>query len=205
MTSVDEVAPDTPSFLGSRHQARRARVTRAGFQWLLVTAVAVALAVVLRSVAFQAYSIPSASMFPTLQVGDRILVQKLFFNWHDLRVGEIVVFARPAADTMCVVPGENVLVKRVVGLPGQRIYSSGNGVFVNGRELSGPYVVPPLGPSIATKGDPFTVPAGDVYVLGDNRANSCDSRYWGPIKGSSIIGKVDLVWWRDGRPEFHWL
>ena len=185
--------------------ARRRRVAKAAVQWLLVAAVAVALAVVLRSVAFQAFSIPSASMFSTLQVGDRILVQKLFFNWHDLRSGEIVVFARPAADTMCVVSGENVLVKRVIGLPGQRIYSSGNEVFVNGRKLTEPYAVQPLGPVIATKREPFIVPAGDVYVLGDNRPNSCDSRYWGPIKGSSIIGKVDLVWWRDGRPEFHWL
>jgi signal peptidase I len=203
--SGDDRAPENPAWRIARPQVRRTRVRRAALQWLLVAAVAIGLAVVVRSFAFQAFSIPSASMFPTLRVGDRILVQKLFFNWHDLRTGEIIVFARPAADTMCVVPGESVLVKRVIGLPGQRIYSRGNDVFVDGKELSEPDVVHPLGPTIASKQHPYIVPAGDIYVLGDNRPNSCDSRYWGPIKGSSIIGKVDLLWWRDGHPDIRWL
>jgi signal peptidase I len=64
----------------------------------------------------------------------------------------------------------------------------------------------PLGLPIphASRQHPYRVPPGDFYMLGDNRAISCDSRYWGPIKGSTIIGKVVLVWWRNGHPGFHW-
>jgi signal peptidase I len=149
--------------------------------------------------------IPSTSMVPTLQVGDRILVQKAFFNWHDLHQGDMVVFSRPPRD-QCG-GGENDLVKRVIALPGQTIYSAGNTVYVNGRPLAEPYLprIDPLGPPIpdATRQHPFRVPAGDFYMMGDNRAISCDSRYWGPIKGSSIVGRVVLLWWRDGHPDLH--
>ncbi len=61
----------------------------------------------------------------------------------------------------------------------------------------------PLRPPIASSQHPYQVPPGEFYLLGDNRANSCDSRYWGPIKGSGIIGKVVLVWWHDDHPDFH--
>ena len=98
------------------------------------------------------------------------------------------------------------LVKRVIALPGQTIYSSGNRIYVNGRKLAEPYLPhpDPLGPPIpdASKQQPYRVPPGEFYVLGDNRGDSCDSRYWGPIKGTSIVGKVVLVWWHDSRPDF---
>jgi signal peptidase I len=114
------------------------------------------------------------------------------------------VFSHPPLDD-CPGPGGD-LVKRVIALPGQTIYSSGNSIYVNGRPLAEPYLPPddPLGPSIpdASRQHPYRVPAGEFYMLGDNRADSCDSRYWGPIKGSSIVGKVVLVWWHDGHPDF---
>jgi signal peptidase I len=77
---------------------------------------------------------------------------------------------------------------------------------VNGRLLAEPYLpqFDPLGPPIASRQHPYLVPPGEFYVLGDNRADSCDSRYWGPVKGSSIIGKVVLVWWHDGHPDLRW-
>ena len=139
---------------------------------------------------------------PTLQAYDRILVLKAFFSWHDLHQGDIVVFSRPPRDR-CGADGD--LVKRVIALPGQTIYSAGNTVYVNGRPLAEPYLprIDPLGPPIpdATRQHPFRVPAGDFYMMGDNRAISCDSRYWGPIKGSSIIGRVVLLFWHDGHPD----
>ena len=171
---------------------------------LIVVVVLLALGV--RAFGYQTFWIPSTSMVPTLQEGDRILVQKAFFNWHGLHRGDIVVFSRPPRDH-CGGPADSDLVKRIIALPGQAIYSAGNTVYVNGRPLAEPYLprIDPLGPPIpdASRLHPFRVPAGDFYVLGDNRQISCDSRFWGPIKGSSIVGRVVLLLWRDGHPDLH--
>jgi signal peptidase I len=183
---------------------RRRRWRRTLAETAIVIFVAVLLAGLIRTFAFQTFWIPSASMTPTLAVYDRVVVQKAFFTWHDVREGDIVVFSHPPLDD-CPGPGGD-LVKRVIGLPGQTIYSSGNSIYVNGRLLAEPYLPAddPLGPSIpdASRQHPYRVPPGEFYLLGDNRADSCDSRYWGPIKGSSIVGKVVLVWWHDGHPDF---
>lgn len=185
----------------ARRTARRGRVL-AESAVLLVVAVLLALGI--RAFAVQTYWIPTTSMVPTLQVGDRILVLKAFFNWHDLHQGDIVVFAKPPRDR-CGADGD--LVKRVIALPGQTIYSAGNTLYVNGRPLAEPYLprIDPLGPPIpdASRAHPSRVPAGDFYMMGDNRAISCDSRFWGPIKGSSIVGRVVMLLWRDGHPDLH--
>jgi signal peptidase I len=169
--------------------------------------VAVLLVGLVRAFVFQTFWIPSSSMVPTLGVNDRILVQKAFFTWHDVREGDIVVFSHPPLDNCGGAQGGD-LVKRVIALPGQTIYSSGNNIYINGKLLAEPYLphYDPLGPPIpdASRQHPYRLPPGEFYVLGDNRAISCDSRYWGPIKGSSIIGKVVLVWWHSSHPEFHW-
>jgi signal peptidase I len=187
----------------ARRAAGRGRVL-AETAALVVAAVLLALSV--RTFGYQTFWIPSTSMVPTLQKGDRILVQKAFFNWHDLHRGDIVVFARPPRDH-CGGAADDDLVKRIIALPGQTIYSAGNTLYVNGRPLAEPYLprIDPLGPPIpdASRLHPFRVPAGDFYVLGDNRQISCDSRFWGPIKGSSIVGRVVLLLWRDGHPDLH--
>ena len=168
--------------------------------------VALLLAVGVREFVFQTFYIPSTSMVPTLQDHDRILVLKAFFNWHDLHEGDIVVFTRPPRDR-CPGPAGDDLVKRVIALPGQTIYSAGGLLYVDGRRLAEPYLprVDPLGLPVphATRAHPFRVPRGEFYMMGDNRAISCDSRYWGPIQGSSIIGRVVLLIWRDGHPVLH--
>jgi signal peptidase I len=181
---------------------RKRRWRRLLAETAVIVLAAALVAGLLRTFAFQTFWIPSSSMTPTLGVYDRVLVQKAFFTWHDVREGDIVVFTHPPLDTC---PGAGDLVKRVIALPGQTIYSSGNSIYINGRLLSEPYLphYDPLGPAIASKQHPYQVPAGDFYVLGDNRSDSCDSRFWGPIKGSSIIGKVILVWWHNGHPDFH--
>ena len=184
---------------------RRRRWKRALIETTVTILVAVLLAGLVRTFAFQTFWIPSSSMVPTLGVYDRILVQKAFFTWRDVREGDIVVFSQPPLDHCGGTQGGD-LVKRVIALPGQTIYSSGNSIYVNGRLLAEPYLPhdDPLGPPIpgASKQHPYRVPPGEFYMLGDNRAISCDSRYWGPIEGSSIIGKVVLVWWHDDHPEF---
>jgi signal peptidase I len=192
-----------PAGTGPRRRRRRWR--RVLTEATVMILVAVLLAGLVRTFAFQTFWIPSSSMVPTLGVYDRILVQKAFFTWHDVREGDIVVFGHPPLDQCGGAQGDD-LVKRVIALPGQTIYSSGNSIYVNGRLLAQPYLPhdDPLGPPIpnASSQHPYRVPPGEFYVLGDNRAISCDSRYWGPIEGSSIIGKVVLVWWHDDHPEF---
>ena len=184
-------------------EPRRRRRKRALAETVVTILVAVLLAGLVRAFALQTFWIPSSSMVPTLGVYNRVLVQKAFFTWRDVREGEIVVFSHPPLDQCGGSQGDD-LVKRVIALPGQTIYSSGNSIYVNGRLLAEPYLpqYDPLGPPIASSQHPYRVPPGEFYVLGDNRADSCDSRYWGPIQGSSIVGRVVLVWWHDDHPEF---
>jgi signal peptidase I len=180
---------------------RRRRWRRRLTETVIMLLGAALLSVLLRTYVCESFSIPSGSMIPTLAVYDRILVQKAFFNWQDVRQGDVVVFTHPPLDH-CPGPPEGDLVKRVIALPGQAIYSAGSSIYINGHLLAEPYLPAhdPLGPPIATSQHPYRVPPGEFYVLGDNRATSCDSRYWGPIQGSSIIGKAILVIWHNGHP-----
>jgi signal peptidase I len=197
---ADTDPADTDSTGTSPRRGRRWKRVLA--ETAVIVLVAALLAGLVRGFVFQTFWIPSASMTPTLGVYDRVLVQKAFFNWHDVREGDIVVFTHPPLDEC---PGAGDLVKRVIALPGQTIYSSGNSIYIDGRLLSEPYLPhnDPLGPPIASRQHPYRVPPGEFYVLGDNRSDSCDSRFWGPIEGSSIVGKVVLTWWHNGHPEFH--
>ena len=186
---------------GARRRKWRRALTEVGVMLVM----AALLAYLVRTFVFQPFWIPSASMTPTLGVYDRILVQKAFFSWHDVHEGDIVVFSQPPLDHCPGPPGD--LVKRVIALPGQTIYSSGNTIYIDGRPLAEPYLpsYDPLGLQIpdASRQRPYRVPADEFYVMGDNRADSCDSRFWGPITGSSIVGKVVLTFWHDGHPAFH--
>ena len=165
-------------------------------EWAVVLMVALAVALLVRAFVVQTFFIPSASMEPTLQVGDRILVDKLSYKLHAVHRGDIVVFGRPPGETA----SQNIqdLVKRVVGMPGETIWSTGQNVYVQGPDTHGRVVEIPepvpgtmLGPPIRR----FTIPAGDYFVLGDNRSNSDDSRFWGPIPRSLIVGRVVMRIW----------
>src|SRR5580704_17497738 len=116
--------PD-PAEAGPRGRRRR----RVVIETAVTLLAAVLLAGLVRAFVFQTFWIPSASMLPTLSVYDRILVQKAFFNWHDVREGDIVVFTHPPRDH-CPGPQNGDLVKRVIALPGQTIYSSGNSIYI---------------------------------------------------------------------------
>jgi signal peptidase I len=178
----------------------------------LVAVFAAVLAVgVIRTFAIETFFVPSPSMVPAIQVDDRIIVQKAFFNWHDVRQGDIVVFTEPPfADAACGGTDDGSdLVKRVVALPGQTIYSSGSNIYVDGKLLSEPYLPKndTLGKPIpdASEQRPYKVPAGEFYMMGDNRAVSCDSRFWGPVKGSAIVGRAIVVSWQDNHIYFRLL
>ena len=142
------------------------------------------------------FTIPSGAMEPTLKIGDTITVQRLG-SGESLNRGDIIVFSRPPAEN-CGGPAVNDLVKRVIGLPGEMISLSNGYVYINGKRLNetwlpsseqGITVAGPAGNN-ANLTHPYSVPAGDYYVLGDNRTDSCDSRYWGPVDASLVVGKV---------------
>ncbi|MHB8379287.1 MAG: signal peptidase I [Acidimicrobiales bacterium] len=170
--------------------------SRSIVEWLIVVAIAVIVSLLIRTYVFQTFYIPSGSMEPTLQIGDRILVSKLSVELGTVHRGDIVVFKAPAAVvTQC---GDNVtdLVKRVIGLPGDRLTSKGNVIYVNGKALTQAWTHnEPLGRAIGN----VTVPKNDYFMMGDNEPSSCDSRYWGDVPRSSIIGKAFLRIWPLGR------
>ncbi|HLI74828.1 MAG TPA: signal peptidase I [Acidimicrobiales bacterium] len=185
---------------GTALKARpRLHRVRAVASWLIVIAVAVAVAIVVRAVAIQTYSVPTSSMAPTLQPGDRILVDKLSGTIHR---GDIVVFANVPADR----GGPPTLVKRVIGLPGETISSSGTRVLIDGRPLTEPWLPPLTGQCAEQAAHIHTtvIAAGHYFMMGDCRGFSDDSRYWGTVPAGNIVGKVDLVFWRSGHPWFHW-
>jgi len=169
---------------------------------IIVVVVAVLVAVLLRTFVVQTFFIPSGSMEPTLQIGDRILVNKLSYHLHGVNRGDIVVFSRPPAEN-CGGPEVNDLVKRVVGLPGDVISLSRGYVYIDGKRLNESWLpateqgITSAGPegNAANLAHPYHIPANQYFVMGDNRNDSCDSRYWGPIKRSLIVGKVEVRVW----------
>lgn len=144
------------------------------------------------------FKVDSASMEPTLQIGDWIVVDENPSDFLPLRAGDIIVFRTPQrAKTMCATD-DGDLVKRVVATRGEWIWSKGNAVYVS-RSADGANVAPqnesylPKGTQL---GQPIVrqqVPRNDVFVLGDNRSISCDSRVWGPVPGKDVVGKVVLA------------
>ena len=159
-------------------------------EWILIIGIAVGVAVVVRVFLFQPFYIPSASMVPTLEVGDKVLVNKLSYKLHDIHRGDIIVFAAPPGEAT---PEVKDLVKRVIGLPGDTVQGkAGDGIYINGRKLNEPY----LPEGITTKDfGPVQVPAGELFVMGDNRMESKDSTVFGPIQANSVVGRVFLRYW----------
>ncbi len=174
-------------------RSRRAR----GLEWIVIIVVATVVALGVRAYVAQDFVVPSTSMWPTLQVGDRILVNKLAYDLHGIHRGDIVVFRRPPNEH-CPPPEVAYLVKRVIGLSGETLSSRGNHVYVNGRLLHEPWL-PSSGADLGTPIPTTTVPKGDIFVMGDNRVFSCDSRIWGPFPQGYVVGHVVLRIWPPSR------
>ncbi len=200
-TAVEGPPPTGPAANGAT-AGEPPRSTRWLREAVIVVLVAVVVAVLLRTFVVQTFYIPSGSMEPTLQVGDRILVNKLSYHLHGVGRGDIVVFSRPPNEN-CGGPEVNDLVKRVIGLPGEVISVSGGHVYVDGRRLDESWLPSPEqgvtkpgpGGTAYSLEQSYRVPANDYFVMGDNRTDSCDSRFWGPISKSLIVGKVEMRVW----------
>jgi signal peptidase I len=174
--------------------------------FVAVVAVLAAGTVALRMFVVQPFFIPSASMEPTLHGcpgcdDDHILVDKISYRLHDVHTGDIVVFDRPAGDTS----PDTVLVKRVVARGGDDVQLKGGQVYVNGAAAPESHVNLRCGPAPTqplTGTSAWQVPRHEVFVLGDNRCNSHDSRAFGPIPVSSIVGRAFVIVWPFGRIGF---
>jgi signal peptidase I len=192
---------------GSRKATKSTR--RVVVEWVVLIAAALVIAFLIKTFLFQAFYIPSESMVPTLNVGDRVLVNKLSYDFHDVHRGDIIVFdAPPLARSNDI----QDLVKRVIGLPGETVTYPGDGhIYIDGKLLKEPYLTkgtettvngnPQVPPGCGTPADGkpgCKVPAGHVFVMGDNRPESKDARFFGPIKESTIVGRVFLRIWPIG-------
>ena len=189
---------------------RLPRTMRIAVDWLATLGIAAGLALVLQSEVAKPYRIPTSSMEPTLHCAapgdgclgnssDRVLEASIVYRFRSPARGDIVVFKAPAlAKTRCQEGG--TFVKRIVGLPGERVSERRGIVYVDGKRLADPYVDPGRRDRL-TRSWP-RVPAHAYFVMGDNRANSCDSREWGPVPRSNLIGPVVATYWPFGRLGF---
>jgi signal peptidase I len=179
---------------------------------------ALVIAVVVKTFVAQAFYIPSGSMLPQLQIDDRVVVSKISYRLHDPHRGDIVVFDAPGggepeetrplperalrglAESIGVMaPSTDEYIKRVIGLPGERVEGLHGKVLIDGRELIEPYL--PAG-TFTSDFPALIVPPGDLFVMGDNRGNSADSRVFGPIPQSTMVGRAIMRVWPPDHTSF---
>ncbi|MDP8973485.1 MAG: signal peptidase I, partial [Actinomycetota bacterium] len=169
--------------------------------WALFMMVVVAVDLVfglVRPFVVEPMSVPSASMAPTLEPGDRVLTNKLIYDFADPDRGDLVVFE--SVDER----KDEEIVKRVVGLPGEEISVQQGALLVNGEPPHEPYLLAVQeSPTNETPGvdsfGPIVVPQNHVFVMGDNRTNSYDSRFFGPVPEENLVGEVSMRFWPPGR------
>lgn len=188
-TPVEETSADEVS--GARRFLR---------QWGPLVMGTLLIGLLLRSFVVQSYEIPSESMLPTLEDGNRVVVNHLSYQLGEVERGQVVVFDRPPS-----LDGENDLIKRIIGLPGETIRLVDTNVYIEGLRVIEPYLL--VSESTRSKGpipgcaqplaDPnqCVIPEGHVFVMGDNRRGSADSREFGPVGIDTIVGRaVGIVW-----------
>jgi signal peptidase I len=190
-----------------------------------IVVAALVLALGVQAFLVKPYRIPSGSMLPTVRVNQRVLVDRLAMDFSSPHVGDIVVFHPPKnysqgcadpregenqsgqdAPAACQVawskPSSQTFIKRVVGLPGDRLSIRDGHVIRNGKREADPYIVQCAGDAECNFPETITVPRGDFYMMGDNRPDSEDSRFWGPVPRKWIIGKAFLTYWPPDRIGF---
>jgi signal peptidase I len=172
--------------------------------------IAVFIALFIRAFFVQAYKIPSGSMEPTLLVGDHLLVLKCAYGiriplvgkylveYSSPKRGDIIVFVYPRDP-------KKDFIKRVMALPGESVQIIGRTIYINGKPIRDPWGVWSENDLLRGNFGPVTVPQGHYFVLGDNRDNSMDSRYWGFVPKSNILGKALIIYWSwNGEAENLW-
>ena len=186
------------------------RPVRVALDWVLTIVGAVVIVLALKAWVVNPYRIPSSSMEPTLhcarpapgceaRFSDRVLANRFIYHFRSPKRGEIVVFKTPPeARLRCGAGG--VFVKRLIGLPGDTVSERDGYVYINGRELDEPYIKPDRRDHEPPR--TWHVPPASYFFMGDNRAQSCDSRVWGAVPKKNLIGEVFFVYWPPNRIGF---
>lgn len=215
MLSSDSPYPDD-TFLHSGTEMeegeQKKKTMKSFLEWGAVILGALLVAFLIKTFLMQAYYIPSSSMTPTLQVGDRVLVNKLSYEVGDVGRGDLVVFGRPATETT----GKTDLIKRVIGLEGELIEIIEGRIYITQSESSSRQLLvePYLASTTYTRGFDNTdlcekatensclIPDNHVFVLGDNRDGSRDSRFFGPVDENTVVGRAFIRLWPIGSLKF---
>lgn len=198
-----------------------ARTSSAGgslLELVLIVAVALGLALGIQAFFVKPYRIPSESMVPTLEVGQRVLVNRIGMRFDEPDVGDVVVFhpprgaeefgqqcggGEPPDGQVCAEPtaeqADVNFIKRVVAGPGDEIAVRRGRVYLNGERQSEPYIAPCGGGPGCDLPEEITVPEGQYFMMGDNRGASDDSRFWGPVPREWIIGPAFATYWPPDR------
>ncbi|HEY8673133.1 MAG TPA: signal peptidase I [Candidatus Dormibacteraeota bacterium] len=193
----------------------------AGVEIVVIVATALGLALLIQAFIVKPYRIPSGSMLPTLNINQRVLVDRIGSHFSSPHVGDIIVFHPPTDFTSCADPnqGESQLgvdsrhacdvaqlressetfIKRVVGVPGDRLSIRDGHVFRNGVRERDSYTLACDMAAACNFPATITVPRGDYYMMGDNRPDSEDSRFWGPVPKAWIIGEAFMTYWPPDR------
>jgi signal peptidase I len=183
---------------------------RTAIDWVLTIAGAIAIVLAIKAWIVNPYRIPSSSMEPTLhcarpasgclaRFSDRVLANRFIYHFRNPERGEIVVFDVPdLAEARCGAGG--VFVKRIIGLPGELWEERHGYVYINGKRLDEPYIKPDRRDFM--NHHPVKIDPDNYFMMGDNRASSCDSRVWGTVPRRNIIGKVFAVYWPPNRIGF---
>lgn len=211
-TPAEPVAPE-PAEATEKRRSRRQLPFWLEFPLLIMIALVVA--IVIKTFLFQAFYIPSSSMENTLNVNDRVLVNKITYSIGDISRGDVIVFDDPRGgfeqpdetvvqsairnlfESIGLATPRSEFIKRVIGLPGDVVEGIDGGVVVNGQALDEPYLKEPSQP-IAPFG-PVEVPPDSLFVMGDNRGASQDSRVFGPIPVEDVVGKAFVIIWPPSR------
>lgn len=188
--------------MASSEQKERGKGIPGWLEWVITIAVGVILALLVRAFVAEVYIVPSGSMLDTIQEGDRLLGEKVTYKTSSPKRGDIVTFDDPEK------PG-TTLIKRVIAVAGDTVDLRNGFVYVNGKKLSESYTEGkpsyPLEQYSSTLGEaisyPYKVPAGHIWVMGDNRTNSLDSRYFGAVSVDSVSSRAVFIFWpfKDAR------
>ena len=210
--------PGLPPFAVEEEAPSRGQLAR---EIPLLIVLAILIAFLVKTFVAQAFYIPSGSMIPQLNIGDRVVVSKISYDLHDPNRGDIIVFDKPPGaggpapqskgtgvgrvvrdvfESIGVLqPSTEEYIKRVIGLPGETVQGKNGHVYINGQELVEPYLPP--GTTTSDFG-PVPVPKDRLWVMGDNRSNSADSRVFGTIRQRTVVGRAILRVWPFGRAAF---
>ncbi|MGB0729424.1 MAG: signal peptidase I [Ilumatobacteraceae bacterium] len=195
--AIEADGDDEPG--GSTSLAALGRGAKAFFDWALVVVIALVVALGVRTFLLAHFVVEGSSMYSTLETGDRVFVNKVSYRLHDPNRGDVVVLHEIRGTT------ERDLIKRVIAVGGEEVEMRSCEVRIGGQLLLEPY----LDPTVVTPGNcggdfgPILVPEGTVFVMGDNRAGSQDSRTLGPVFLDDIVGRAFVVFWP--RSNWQWL